>query len=74
MICYFAALAILAGVGTELNLSLAYYLGLIAAMGIAIYHYFLIRTRERERCFKAFLHNNWFGVAVFAGIVLNQLH
>jgi 4-hydroxybenzoate polyprenyltransferase len=34
-----------------------------------LYHWFLIRDRSREGCFKAFLHNNWVGAAVFAGIV-----
>jgi 4-hydroxybenzoate polyprenyltransferase len=29
----------------------------------------LIRDRDRNLCFKAFLHNNWIGLAVFAGIV-----
>ena len=33
------------------------------------YHYMLIRDRTREGCFKAFLHNNWVGAAIFAGIV-----
>ena len=27
-----------------------------------------LRGRERERCFRAFLHNHWVGMAVFAGI------
>jgi 4-hydroxybenzoate polyprenyltransferase len=32
-------------------------------------HWFLIRMRTREGCFRAFRHNNWVGAAVFAGIV-----
>jgi 4-hydroxybenzoate polyprenyltransferase len=35
-----------------------------------VYHWFLIRGRSREGSFKAFMHNNWVGGAVFAGIVL----
>jgi 4-hydroxybenzoate polyprenyltransferase len=31
----------------------------------------LIRTRERERCFRAFRHNQWVGLAVFAGIAFD---
>jgi len=71
MACYAAALVILALAGLALNRGLAYFLGLIAAEGIAIYHYTLIRKRQRDACFKAFLHNNWFGAAVFVGIVLD---
>jgi 4-hydroxybenzoate polyprenyltransferase len=33
----------------------------------------MIRGRTREGCFRAFLHNNWVGAAVFAGIVLDTL-
>jgi YHS domain-containing protein len=40
---------------------------------IALYHYRLIRGRTREGCFKAFLHNNWIGAAIFAGIVADHL-
>jgi 4-hydroxybenzoate polyprenyltransferase len=71
MICYAAALVILAYIGGALQLGRAYYAGLLAAAGIAIYHYTLIRNRQREVCFKAFLHNNWFGAVVFAGIALD---
>jgi len=73
MACYAAALAILASVGYTLHLGALYYFGLLVAAGIAAYHYTLIRKRQHEACFKAFLHNNWFGAAVFAGIVLNYL-
>ncbi len=35
------------------------------------YHFFLIRGRTREGCFRAFRHNNWVGAAVFIGIALD---
>ena len=37
----------------------------------AAYHLWLIRTRERDRCFRAFLSNHWLGFAVFAGVALD---
>ena len=69
MICYAMALAILAYVGMQLGFGTRYYIGLMVAAGIAGYHYTLIRDRDRQQCFKAFLHNNWFGAAVFAALV-----
>jgi len=68
MLCYAAALLILAAVGATLGMGPVYYLGLLAAGAIALYHYRLIRTRERDACFKAFNHNNWVGAIVFAGM------
>ena len=68
MLCYAATLVILAGIGMWLRLGVYYYLGLAGAAGLMGYHYFLIRERERLRCFHAFLHNNWVGAAIFAGI------
>ncbi len=73
MLCYGIALALLAYVGYRMQLLWPYYLGLGAAAGIAAYHWTLIRDRDPARCFKAFLHNNWFGAAVFAGIVATYL-
>ena len=68
MISYAVTLLLLVVVGKWLLLSTAYYLGLVLATGFAGYHYFLIRAREKSKCFKAFLHNNWFGLSVFAGL------
>jgi len=71
MIAYACALALLAWSGWQMRLHWPFYVGLLTAAGIAGYHWTLIREREPARCFKAFLHNNWFGAAVFAGIVLS---
>ncbi len=69
MLSYGVAIAILAWVGTQLGYGAFYFGGLGVAMAIALYHWTLIRGRERMACFKAFRHNNWLGAAVFAGIV-----
>ena len=57
-------------VGIRLDLGGAYYAGLAAASGFAVYEQYLIRKRDPQKCFEAFLNNNWFGAAVFAGILL----
>ena len=69
MLSYAATLGILGWVGWSLHYGAAYFAGLFVAAAIAAYHYTLIRARERMQCFKAFLHNNWLGAAVFAGLV-----
>ena len=58
-------------IGHRAELNGFYYLGVAAASLFAIYQQYLIKDRERELCFKAFLNNNWFGMAVFAGVVLD---
>jgi 4-hydroxybenzoate polyprenyltransferase len=73
MACYAIALALLAYVGMQLRLAWPYYGSLAVAAAIAGYHWTLIRGREPGPCFRAFLHNNWFGAAVFAGIVASRL-
>jgi len=73
MASYAAMLALLVAAGVMIRLGWPYYLGLAVAAGMMGYHYFLIRGRSREGCFKAFRHNNWVGAAVFAGIVAHYL-
>ncbi len=65
------ALLLLLVTGVTVGLGLLYYAGLAVAAGLAAYQQRLIRERKPEQCFKAFLHNNWFGAAVFAGLLLN---
>jgi 4-hydroxybenzoate polyprenyltransferase len=71
--CYGATLLLLAWVGWRAHLGWIFYLSLCVAGAIAVYHYTLIRNRDPSQCFKAFLHNNWLGAAVFAGLVLDTL-
>jgi len=71
MFFYSAMLTLLAYVGHCLNLSWPYYTGLLAAFSVVLYHYHLIKNRDEAQCFKAFLHNNWLGALIFAGILMN---
>ena len=73
MLSYMLMLAILTAIGIHLQMGMLYYAGLVAAAGIMFYHYQLIRQREPARCFKAFLHNNWVGGVIFAGIALDYI-
>jgi len=61
-------LVMMAAIGWWQFLGVLYYSGLAVAAGLMIYQYRLIRGRDRERCFKAFLNNNWVGFAIFVGI------
>ena len=72
MACYALFIAILAGVGAWQGYGLAYYAGVAVAAAICAWHYVLIRGRTREGCFRAFLGNNWVGLALFAGIVADN--
>lgn len=73
MLCYAIMLALLVRVGLFLHLHWPYYAGLLAAAGLMLYHYTLIKDKDPARCFKTFQHNNWVGAAIFAGIALEFL-
>lgn len=73
MACYVGMLVLMTSLGRTLHLHWPYYVGLAAAAGLVLYHYTLIRARDRAHCFKAFLHNNWLGAAIFAGLVASYL-
>jgi 4-hydroxybenzoate polyprenyltransferase len=66
-------LGLLVAAGASLGRGAAWFAGLFVAACLAAYQLRLIRDRDPRRCFKAFLHNNWVGAAVFAGIALDYL-
>jgi 4-hydroxybenzoate polyprenyltransferase len=70
-LCYASALGLLGWMGMHNGRGLLFQSGLAVAAFIAGYHLYLIRERERMACFKAFLHNNWFGASVFIGLALD---
>lgn len=56
-------------IGMAFGLGVYFYSGLLVAALLSAYHQYLIRERQREACFRAFLNNNWLGAAIFAGIL-----
>jgi 4-hydroxybenzoate polyprenyltransferase len=69
-ILYALFLATLILLGLQAKLALAYYAGVAIAASMIVWEFRIARRRDREGCFRAFLHNNWVGATVFAGIVL----
>jgi 4-hydroxybenzoate polyprenyltransferase len=72
-ICYALLLFSVLWVAYLVQLSDLFWLGWVGALICAIYHVSLVRTRQREACFKAFRQNNWLGAFLFLGIVLGLL-
>ena len=70
MTFYVLYLGLWAWVGERLGLAWPYQLGIGVAAAQVVWHGWLIRSRSREGCFKAFRLNHWVGAAVFAGTVL----
>lgn len=64
----FGALAL---VGRQAELGVAFWCGLGVAALLVAWEFFIARRRDRDGCFRAFLHNHWVGMAVFAGIALD---
>ena len=65
------ALGCLLLAGTHFELGGWFHLGLLVAAGCFVWEFWYTRDRDPQRCFKAFLHNHWAGLAIFVGIVLN---
>ena len=45
--------------------------GLAVAAGLSAYQQYLMRDRELAACFRAFLNNNYLGLALFLGLFLD---
>lgn len=62
---------ILVLIGQLQALGLYYYLGLAVAAALSVYQQKLIFYRHKPDCFKAFLNSNWFGMAIFIGLMVD---
>ena len=68
MVCYAIMLSLLVYVGQFMGFNKLYYAGLAAALLLACRQYVLTSKRDKTLCFKAFLQNNWIGLAIFIGL------
>jgi 4-hydroxybenzoate polyprenyltransferase len=64
-------LSLLITVGQMAHTGCPYYVSILIAAGLSAYQQKLIFHRDKALCFKAFLNNNWFGLAVFLGLVVD---
>lgn len=66
-----AALLILIQLGLNSGRGELYFAGIAVAAWLAVYEQWITRTRDPAACFRAFLHNNWFGMSIFIGLALD---
>ena len=68
-----AVLTVLVLAGRQAGLGIVYYATVALSALLFVHQQRLIRDRERDACFRAFLNNNWVGATVFAGIVADYV-
>ena len=54
--------------GTSLEFTWPWFVGVGAAGALFVHQQIITRHRDRQACFRAFLNNNWVGLALFAGL------
>jgi 4-hydroxybenzoate polyprenyltransferase len=72
-LCQAGVLLLLAVAGRQAALGGWFVTGLLVAAGFALWQQVLIRERRPADCFRAFLNNNAFGLAIFCGIALDYV-
>ncbi len=65
-----ATLVMLLWLGQYYQLGQSFYWSILAAGALFVYQQHLIRHRERELCFKAFLNNNYVGMVLALGLLV----
>ena len=70
-VLYALVFATLALCGRQAHMGAYYGCGLGAGVLLVAYEFGIARYRDRDACFRAFLHNHWVGLVVFAGIALD---
>jgi len=67
----FSFLFVMLLVGSQLEMSLSYYVGVLVAAGLSVYQQKITKEKEAAQCMHAFLNNNWVGAVLFIGIVIH---
>ncbi|CAB9544950.1 4-hydroxybenzoate polyprenyltransferase (EC [Bathymodiolus brooksi thiotrophic gill symbiont] len=62
-------MVILLVIGSVFALKSEYFFMLVIVFGLMSYHQFLIKKREKNACFKAFVHNQYIGISVLLGVI-----
>ena len=73
MLCHALFMVLMLGIGLDHGFGLPYFAALLLCTGLIARQYPDIRSRDRHRCFKAFLDNNTVGWVIFAGIAIDYL-
>lgn len=60
--------------GRDMNFGRWYYAGLATAAVLFLYQQWLIRARDPASCLRAFLNNNYVGMAIFIGVLLQYVY
>ncbi len=68
VLSYLMMLITLTYVGYKCQLGTIFFVDIGITLLIVLYHFSLIRNRDRDSCFEAFKHNNWIGLSIFLGI------
>ena len=58
--------------GAAFALGPAYFVGLSVALLLMVNQLRAAHGRDKQQCFQAFLNNNWVGLAVFAGLLIDR--
>jgi 4-hydroxybenzoate polyprenyltransferase len=61
-------------IGQQAGLGPWYQASLGVAAALSLWQQYLIRNREPAECFRAFLNNNLYGMAVFVGLLLHYIY
>tara|TARA_R110002050_G_scaffold9504_1_gene33096 strand:+ start:238206 stop:239072 length:867 start_codon:yes stop_codon:yes gene_type:complete len=70
-ILQFSFLLVMVLIGSQLDMSISYYIGLFIAGLLSIYQQKIAKDKTPVECLQAFLNNNWVGAAIFFGVVLH---
>ncbi len=68
----FMVIIVLVLIGEQAELGIYYDLSVFIAITLFGWQHYLIRNRDRQACFKAFLNNNWVGAVIFTGLLLES--